>query len=102
MSRPLTKFEELILNSPTCLLWPDCACYGNIVRWQRELKDEQQLWEPEQLEWAEEHIYCTCACVAEHCPDPVTKAYCKEQFANLLARRQRIYLAQLRAQPRRA
>ena len=55
-----------------------------------------------QLEWAEEHIYCTCACVAEHCPDPVTKAYCKEQFANLLARRQRIVLERCRAQLRRA
>jgi hypothetical protein len=95
--RKLTPVEELILNSPTCLLWPDCACHENLVHWQEALQDEERTFDPEQLAWAEELIFFTCACVAEHCPDPETKAYGARQFANLTARRQRIALADLKA-----
>jgi hypothetical protein len=102
MSRALTKFEELILNSPTCLLWPDCACHDTLVHWQRLLDDADETFTPEEVDAAETVIYFAVACAAKHCPDRPTKAYCDRQYANLTARRQRIELARLRAQPRRA
>jgi hypothetical protein len=94
--RELTSFEQMFLNSPTCLLWPDCACHQNLINWQEALQDEERTFDLEELAWAEELIFFTCACVAEHCPDPQTKAYGARQLTNLTQRRQRIALAQLR------
>jgi hypothetical protein len=93
----LTKYEELILNSPTCLLWPNCACHENLLHWQKALWDDDRKFTPEQLEWAEEVLFCTCACLAVHCPDPKIKAYGARQWAQLTQRRQRIEQEQQRA-----
>jgi hypothetical protein len=91
LDRALTKSAaQEILNSPTCLLWPDCACHQNIVHWQEALSDEERTFDHEQLHWAEELIFCTCACVAQHCPVPETKAYAAQQQSNLTQRRYRI------------
>jgi hypothetical protein len=92
--RSLTKFEQELLNSPECLLWPDCACHNNLAHWQGALQDGR-TFDNEQIEAAEEVIFYTCACVAEHCPDPTIKAYGKRQWARLTQRRHRI------AQPQR-
>jgi hypothetical protein len=96
----LTSLEQRFLNSPTCILWPDCACHKNLVHWQDVLWDDDRFFTltPEQLEWAEEVLFCTCACVAEHCPDPKIKAYGARQFLNLSLRRERIAAAQQRAE----
>jgi hypothetical protein len=90
VSRALTKFEQLILNSPTCLLWPNCSCFKTITHWQRLLDDPNEIFTLEQLEWAEEIIYFSVACAGEHCPDPKTKLYAAGQFARLTQRRERI------------
>jgi hypothetical protein len=90
MSRRLTKFEQLILNSPTCLLWPNCSCHHTITHWQALLDDTDEIFTLEQLEAAEVCIYFSVACAAEHCPDPKTKLYAAGQFARLEQRRERI------------
>jgi hypothetical protein len=95
--RKLTKFEELVLNSPTCLLWPNCACRHNIVHWQDALEDQDRIFTLEQLEAAETVIFYSCACAAEHCPDPEIQLYAARQYANLTLRRERIAAAQERA-----
>ena len=95
MSRKLTSFETRFLNSPTCLLWPDCACEKNLVHWQRELWDDERSFTLEQIEAAEEVIFLTVACVSVHCPDPVIKAYGQRQLAQLTQRQQRIALQAL-------
>jgi hypothetical protein len=94
------SIEQLMLNSPTCLLWPDCGCAQTITHWQRLLDDTSEIFTPEEVEAAECVIYFAVACAAKHCPDRPTKAYCDRQFANLLARRQRIELARLRERRR--
>jgi hypothetical protein len=91
--RGLTKFEELILNSPTCLLWPACSCHETICHWQGLLDDPDETFTLEQLEAAEVCIYFSVACAGEHCPNPETKAYAKRQFARLTERRERIAAA---------
>jgi hypothetical protein len=93
----LTNFEETLLNSRDCLLWPDCGCFNNLAHWQEALQDEDRIFSLEQLEYAEELLFYTCACVAAHCPDPKIKAYGARQWANLTARRQRIAQAQNQA-----
>jgi hypothetical protein len=84
MERGMTKetMETLrrMLETKVCGLWPECGCYHTLVRWQENLRDEERVWEPEQLEWAETTIFFSLACVARHCPDPVTKAYAKGQL----------------------
>ncbi len=90
--RPLTAFERRLLESPECLLWPECACYQNIVKWQQALADESRTFDKEQLEYADDILFYTCACVAAHCPDPEIKAFGERQFARLTARRERIAL----------
>ena len=96
--RKLTKFEKQALNSPTCLFWPDCACYENIVHWQEALDDADRTFTTEQLEAAEEVIFYSCACAAEHCPAPKTKLYAARQVADLTLRRQRIAAAHERGE----
>jgi hypothetical protein len=91
--RELTKFEQLILSSPVCLLWPNCSCFKTITHWQRLLDDADETFTLEELEAAEVMIYFSLACAAEHCPDPETKLYAKRQFANLSLRRERIAAA---------
>jgi hypothetical protein len=88
--RALTKFEQLILSSPTCLLWPACSCHQTLVHYQRVLDDPDETLTLEQLEAAEVCIYFSVACAAEHCPDPKTKLYAAGQFARLTQRRERI------------
>jgi len=95
--RQLTKIEEMFLNSPTCLLWPRCGCHETITHWQRLLDDPNQRFTLEELEAAEVVIYINIACAAAHCPDPETKAYAAQQYANLTRRRQRIGLANVKA-----
>jgi hypothetical protein len=95
--RKLTKFEELVLNSPTCLLWPNCACRHNIEHSDEALDDKTRIFDMETLEYAADLLYFTMACVSEHCPDPEIKAYGARQFANLTRRRQRIAQEQLTA-----
>lgn len=92
---------EKNLHSPSCLLWPDCGCHDNLVHWQQALGDDDRVFTMEQIEWAEEVIFYTCACVAHHCPDREVKAYCARQLANLTRRRERI-AAQAQAQGARA
>jgi hypothetical protein len=91
LDRALTKSAaQEILNSPTCLLWPDCGCHQTITHWQKVLKDTDGILTIETLEAAEIAIFFSCACAGEHCPDPITKAYAKRQFENLTQRRYRI------------
>jgi hypothetical protein len=91
LDRALTRSAaQEILNSPTCLLWPKCGCHETIVHWQKVLKDADGILTMEALEAAEVVIFFACACAAEHCPDPETKAYAKRQFENLTQRRYRI------------
>jgi hypothetical protein len=94
----LTRFEELVLNSPTCLLWPNCACHHNLTHWQEALEDTDKIFTFEELEAAETVIFYSCACAAEHCPDREFKLYAARQFANLTLRRERIAAAQQRAE----
>jgi hypothetical protein len=82
------------LNSPTCLLWPRCGCHETIAQWQALLEDPNEIFTPEEVEAAEMVIFVSLACAAEHCPDPLTKAYAKKQFARLTQRRARIAAAQ--------
>jgi hypothetical protein len=95
--RKLTEFQQMQLDSPICILWPACACRKNIVHWQEALGDEDRVFTLEELEAAEMVIYFSCACAAEHCPDPAIKAYAARQFANLTRRRERIAQEQLTA-----
>src|SRR5262249_52442801 len=86
----MRSIEERLMRSPECLLWPTCGCYQNLTHWQQALLDEDRTFSSEQLEWAEELLFYTCACVAAHCPDQAIKAYGERQFAQLTQRRQRI------------
>jgi hypothetical protein len=92
----LRKIEQYLLQSPICELWPCCACHANIVRWQEALDDEDRTFSLEQLQEAEELIFFTCACAAQHCPDAKTKAYCARQLVELTQRRHRIAQEQQR------
>jgi len=94
VSRKLTKIEELLFNSPTCLLWPKCGCFQTITNWQRLLEDEDEVFTLEELEAGETVIYFSVACAAAHCPEQETREYAQRQFANLTQRRQRIEAAQ--------
>src|SRR5262249_29521652 len=98
--RGLTSFEELLLNSRTCLLWPDCYCRENLMKWQEALEDEDQTFTSEELEYASDIIFYTCACVAHRCPDPTIKAYGERQYARLTVRRLRIAQQQREARAR--
>ncbi len=82
-----------LLQSKRCLLWPECACHQNLVHWQQALEDESRVFELDALAWAEEIIFYSCACVAEHCPDRKTRAYGARQVAELRRRRARIATA---------
>ena len=92
--RNLTKLEQMLFNSPTCLLWPRCGCFQTITHWQDLLEDPDEVFTPEELEAGETVIYFSLACAAEHCPDPKTREYAAQQFRNLNLRRQRIAAAQ--------
>ncbi len=94
----LTKWEQKFLNEPECSLWPDCCCRENLERWQAKLLDEEQTFTPETLEWAEEVLWATCACIEAHCPDPKIRVYGARQFASLDRRRRRKMSAQRRAE----
>ncbi len=89
MSRKLTEFQQALLDSPICILWPHCACEKNLVKWQEALSDDRILT-LEQIEAAEEVVFYSLACAAQHCPEPEIKAYAARQLANLTKRRQRI------------
>ena len=95
--RPLMAWEQQLLESKTCLLWPYCACHDNIVKWQQALEDDDRIFTAEELSWAEDIIYVSVACAATHCPDRKIKRYCIEQLANLTQRRERIAKAQQEA-----
>ncbi len=96
--RALTPAEIEFLNSPTCTLWPECSCHDNLLKWQAALLDEDRTFNSEQLEWAEEVLFYTMACVSRHCPEPKIKKFGERQFARLTARRERIAL---KVEPRR-
>jgi hypothetical protein len=83
-------WERQFLESKTCLLWPYCACHYNIVKWQEARADDERIFTPEELSWAEDVIYISVACAASHCPKRKIKRYCIEQLANLTQRRARI------------
>src|SRR5262249_23562870 len=86
----MRSFEELLMKSPECLLWPNCGCYQNLTHWQEALQDEDRTFSSEELEWAEELLFYTCACVAAYCPDAKINRYGERQFAQLSVRRLRI------------
>ncbi len=90
MSRPLTAFEKRLLSSPECLLWPDCACAKNLAKWQEALLDEDRTFTSEELEYVDDIIFYTCACVSAHCPDLDIKKYGERQLARLTQRRERV------------
>jgi hypothetical protein len=85
-----SKLEKELLKEDECSLWPDCACHDNLIKWQEALTDEDRTFSPEQIEWAEEVLFATVACVSAHCPDPKVKAYSAIQLRNLTGRRRRM------------
>jgi hypothetical protein len=91
LDRALTRSAaQEILNSPTCLLWPECGCHDTITHWQKVLDDADQTFTKEEVEAAETVIFFACACAGKHCPNPTTKAYAARQLENLTQRRYRI------------
>jgi len=40
------------------------------------------------LEWAETSIFITLACVGRYCPDPIVKAWAKQQLKDKFWQRQ--------------
>jgi hypothetical protein len=68
------------LNAKECELWPLCGCCETLGRWAQELSDEEKIWDLEVLSWAETNIFITLACVERYCPDPIVKAWAKQQL----------------------
>jgi hypothetical protein len=64
-----------------CSVWPNCSCYETLALWKKNLiDDEDSVWRPDQLEWAETAIFITLACIERHCPDRGMRVYAKRQL----------------------
>jgi len=88
----IVRAEQIIskrLNAKYCELWPECGCYETLGKWAHDLGDEQRLWESDLLEWAETSIFITLACVGRYCPDPIVKAWAKQQLKDQFWQRQK-------------
>jgi len=46
----IEMFRREVIERKVCSLWPDCSCYHTLVQWQRNLRDEDKVWELEILE----------------------------------------------------
>jgi len=68
------------LNAKHCELWPACGCCETLEKWAKDLSDEERIWDMEMLEWCETSIFITLACVERYCPDPIVKAWAKQQL----------------------
>src|SRR5262249_17478358 len=67
------------INAKSCP-WPDCGCCEVLERWATQLSDQEKLWDLNVLDWAETNIFVTLTCVCRYCPDPVVKAWAKQQL----------------------
>jgi len=96
----IVRAEQIIskrLNVKHCELWPECSCYEILGKWAHDLGDEQRIWPIDLLEWAETSIFITLACVGRYCPDPIVKAWAKQQLKDQFWQRQKamgIYVEQ--------
>ena len=61
-------------------MWPACGCCETLEKWAKDLSDEERIWDMEMLEWCETSIFITRACVERYCPDPIVKAWAKQQL----------------------
>jgi len=57
-----------------------CGCCETLEKWAKDLSDEERIWDMEMLEWCETSIFITLACVERYCPDPIVKAWAKQQL----------------------
>jgi len=96
----IVRAEQIIskrLNAKYCELWPHCGCAETLDKWGKDLSDEKRLWPTDLLDWAETSIFINLACVARYCPDPVVKAWAKQQLQDQFWQRQKsmgIYVEQ--------
>ena len=64
-----------------CSLWPNCGCYETLAQWKKNIVDDQEtIWRPDQLEWAETSIFISLACMERHCPDRAMRVYARGQL----------------------
>jgi hypothetical protein len=77
------------LNAKHCALWPDCGCSETLEKWGRDLSNQERIWPMDLLEWAETSIFITLACVGRYCPDPMVKAWAKQQLKDKFWQRQK-------------
>jgi hypothetical protein len=68
------------LSRRECASWPACHCYSYLAQWGKNLQDEDEVWEIEDLEIAEFMIFVTLACVEHRCPDQEIRDYAKQQL----------------------
>ena len=79
----MVRAEQILskrLNAKHCELWPECGCHETLEKWAHDFSDEQRIWPMDLLEWAETSIFITLACVGRYCPDPIVKAWAKQQL----------------------
>ena len=64
-----------------CSVWPECGCYETLALWKKNIVDDQEsIWRPDELDWAETTIFISLACMAKHCPDPRMRVFAKRHL----------------------
>jgi hypothetical protein len=69
------------LSKKICQSWPNCNCYFYLALWRKNLQDEDEMWDRNDLEIAAEMIFITLHCVERRCPDKTLRDFAKGQLA---------------------
>jgi hypothetical protein len=85
----LTPAQLEMLTSKICKEWPDCYCYPTLAQWGQQLRDDERLWELDDLEAVEDLVFISLCCVQKRCPDKEIRAYAREQLRKSFWDRQR-------------